>query len=149
MRRNTWIAAIAAAFLSTAALAQMGGPGPFGPGSGSGYGPGMGAMMGGGYGAGGCGMRAEVMDALGLTAEQRASIATILDETSAQRLALMESMHQLRSQALRSGTPDYTAMAAARERMRTAALDSRQRIDAVLTPEQRARLNSGWRGFGR
>lgn len=146
MKRNAWIAAIAAALLSTAAMAQWG-PGP-GNGPGSGYGR-MGAGMQGAPGFGqGCGLRAEALDALGLTADQRTRIAAIQDENHAQRLALMDEMHELRSLAFRSGNPDYAAMAAVRERMFALARQARERIDAVLTAEQRDRLHSGWRGFG-
>ena len=136
MRRNAWIAAIAATVLSTAVLAQMG-PGP------GGYGRMMGPGAGGAYGA--C-MGAGALDALGLTAEQRQQVATIMDESATQRLALMDQMHDLRSNGVRSGNPDYAAMAAARDRMLALARDSRERIDAVLPPEQRARLQSGWHG---
>lgn len=136
MRRNAFIAAIAAAVLSTAALAQMG-PGP------GGYGRMMGSGYGGGYGA--C-AGAGALEALGLTAQQRQQVATIMDESATQRLALMDQMHDLRSQGVRTGTPDYTAMAAARDQMFALARANRDRIDAVLTPEQRARLQSGWHG---
>jgi Spy/CpxP family protein refolding chaperone len=142
MKRNAWIAAIAAAVFSTAALAQMG----------PGYGGGPGRMMGGyggGYGGhGACGMNAGALDALGLTAQQRQQVASIMDESATERLALMDQMHDLRVQGVRNGTPDYAAMAAARDKMATLMRTQRDRIDAVLTPEQRSRLNSGWHGFG-
>jgi protein CpxP len=142
MKRNAWIAAIAAGLLSAAALAQ-GGPGMGG--YGRGMGPGFG---GGGYGA--CDM-AGSLDALGLTIEQRSRVAAIMDESATQRLALMDAMHDLRSQGVRGGNPDYAAMAALREQVFTLRSEQRSRIDAVLTPEQRERLASGWgpgRGFG-
>lgn len=140
MKRNVLIAALAAGLFSAAALAQ------WGPGMG-GYGRGMGPGSG---GYGNC-AQAGALDAVGLTAEQRQQVATIMEESAAQRLALMEGMHNLRSQAVRSGNPDYTAMAALREQMFTLRSEQRSRIDAVLTPEQRDRLHSGWgpgRGFG-
>lgn len=141
MKRNAWIAALAAAVFSTAAVAQMG------PGFG-----GNGRMMGGGYGGpggayGAC-MSAGALDALGLSAQQRQQIAAIMDESATQRLALMDQMHDLRSQGVRTGNPDYAAMAAARDRMHVLMRDSRDRVDAVLAPEQRDRLHSGWHGFG-
>ena len=144
MRRNAWIAAIAAGLFSAASLAQ------WGPGAG-GYGPGMGGMGGMGSGAYGACEQGGALEFLGLTADQRSRIAAIMDESATQRLALMDGMHDLRSQAMRSGTPDYAAMASLRDQMFTVARDRRDRIDAVLTPEQRDRLHSGWgmgRGFG-
>jgi Spy/CpxP family protein refolding chaperone len=144
MRRNAWIAAIAAGLFSAAALAQWG-PGP------GGYGKGMGMGMGGFGGSYGACEQAGALDNLGLTAEQRGRIATIMDESATRRLALMDGMHDQRSQAMRTGNPDYTAMATLRGQMFTLAQERRERIDAVLTPEQRAQLHSGWgpgRGFG-
>lgn len=141
MRRNAWIAAIAAGLFSAAALAQMG-PGPgYGPG---GYGP-MGGPGMGAYGA--CGNQAEMFQSLGLTPQQRQQVATIMEESSARRIALMDEMHTLRAQGVRSGTPDYAALSALREKMATLARDRRDRIDAVLTAEQRDRLRAGPRGF--
>jgi len=104
----------------------------------------MGPGAGGGYGA--CSNQA--LESLGLTAEQRSRIAAIMDESAAQRLALMDQMHDLRAGAMRSGNPDYAAMASLREKMLTQARERRERIDAVLTPEQRSRLGSGWGGMG-
>ncbi len=159
MKRNVLIAAIAATLFSAAAWSQWGPGAGGGPGGGFGFGMGPGMMQrgaggfgpGGGFGAGACGMDPAAMTALGLTAEQRAQIAAIQDEVSDQRLALMESMHQLRSQALRSGEPrtgaNYEAMAQLREQMFELSRATRERIDAVLTPEQREQLRGGWRGF--
>jgi Spy/CpxP family protein refolding chaperone len=104
--------------------------------------------MGGGFGSGNCGLQGAAVDALGLDAGQRERIAAILDDSSARRLALMESMHEVRSQAVRTGNRDYAAMANVRERMLAEARDRQARIDAVLTPDQRARLHGGWGGFG-
>jgi Spy/CpxP family protein refolding chaperone len=146
MRRNALIAAIAAGFFSAAALAWVPGPGGYG-GMGR-MGMGMGGQGGGAYGT--C-MQGGAFEALGLTADQRSQIATIMDESATQRLALMDGMHDQRSQAVRSGNPDYAAMATLREKMLTIARERRDRIDAVLTPEQRSQLPSGWgpgRGFG-
>ena len=142
MRRNAWIAAIAAALVSTATLAQ------WGPGYGGGHGNGMGPGMGGGFGSGSCGLQGPAIDALGLNADQRARIAAILDESSARRLSLMEGMHELRSEAMRTGTWDYATMASMRERMFAESRDRQERIDAVLTPEQRQRWHGSPRGFG-
>jgi Spy/CpxP family protein refolding chaperone len=105
----------------------------------------------GGYGGYGACAQAGALESIGLTAEQRQQVAAIMDETIARRIALMEDMHELRSQAVGSGNADYAAMAAVRERMFALAQERRTRVDAVLTPEQRERLHGGWgpgRGFG-
>ena len=140
MKRNALFAAIAAVVVSTTAWA--------GPGMGMGYGPGMGMGMGGmGMGRGTC--MEENLAALGLTAEQRDKIATIQSETSRKQLALMDSMHELRTKTLRKGEPDgatYAAMADLRKQMATVSREGRERTEAVLTPEQRAQWRPGWRG---
>jgi Spy/CpxP family protein refolding chaperone len=141
MRRNALIAAIAAGLFSAATLAQMGG-----------YGPGMGGMGRAAYGGGAYGtcMQGGAFEALGLTTDQRQQVAAIMEESAGQRLALMDGMQEQRSQALRSGNPDSAAMSALREQMFALAQERRTRIDAVLTPEQRERLHSGFgpgRGF--
>jgi Spy/CpxP family protein refolding chaperone len=150
MKRNVLIAAIAAAVLSTGALAY-GGFGPKGYGSGYGMGPGMmrGGGPGTGMGAGAC-MGAEAMASLNLSAEQRDKIATIQQETSRKQLELMASMHELRNQAFRSAEPgpggSYEAMADLRKQMFELTQQARERVDAVLTPEQRTQWGPGWRG---
>jgi Spy/CpxP family protein refolding chaperone len=137
MRRNTLIAAIAATLVSAAALA---GPG-MGPGMGYGMGGGgMGMGNGGGY----CAQQG--FSALGLDSGQREKIAAIQAELSTRQLALMDSMHKLRSGTFRSGAaPDpatYAAMGDLRQQMLELRADGRTRIEAVLTPDQRAQ----WRG---
>ena len=165
MKRNTLIAAIATTLFSAAALAHGG----FGPGQGPGYGmhghgpgyamgpgPGMGAGMGpgmmrggGGAGPGAC-MDPADMASLGLSAEQREKIAAIQKEVSAKQLSLMGSMQELRNEAFRSGEPrtgkNQEAMADLRKQMFEATREGRTRIDAILTPEQRAQWRPGWRG---
>ena len=121
--------AIAAAALAAAtAWAQPGGYGPgqgMGPGGGMmapGYGMGPG-MMGGGMGPGmmgGMGAGMIFGQGLDLTDEQRARLYRIHEETAAKRWALMEQMHE-------------------------ASLEARKRMEAVLTDEQRQKLEQRWR----
>ena len=137
MKRNVLIAAIAAAVVSAASWA--------GPGMGFGPGPGMGQ----GYGMGGGFCMEQGMAALGLTSEQRDQIAAIQAEVSAKRLELMDSMRALRTQAFRNGGADatrYQAMADLRQQMFDVSSEGRSRIEAVLTPEQRAQWRPAWRG---
>jgi Spy/CpxP family protein refolding chaperone len=145
----------------------MGGGGPgygqgYGPGSGPSYGMGPG-MMGGGYGPGmmgGYGMGpGMMMGGYGyipdLTSEQRAKIGEIQKEFAQTHWALMGAMHSQggpMSQAF-SGEFDaktarqaYEAMAAAQKQMFESALQMRQRIDAILTKEQREQARRNWRG---
>lgn len=118
-----------------------GGPG-MGPGM-MGYGPGPGMMGWGGYGYGYFGIP-------DLTAEQRAQLAQIQEETQRKQWALMQSMHELAWQqrdAYRGGTLNeeaarqhYEAMAKLRKQMFENGLEARKRMEGVLTPEQRDRL---------
>ena len=76
-------------------------------------------------------------------------VAAIHAEVSARRLELMESMRELRTQAFRDGGADatrYEAMAGLRQQMFDVSRDGRSRIEAVLTPEQRAQWRPAWRG---
>lgn len=135
MKRNALIAAVAAIVVSAASWA---GPGMgFGMGGGMGYGPGAGQCM-------------QGMEVLGLTAEQRDRIAAIESEVAPQRLALMSSMRDLRTQAFRSGKPadaaTYAAMDELRQQMFDLTQDARSRVEAILTPEQRAQWRPGRRG---
>jgi Spy/CpxP family protein refolding chaperone len=134
MKRNALFAAIAAIAVSAASWA--------GPGMGYGMGGGM------GYGPGGAHCM-QGMEVLGLTAEQRDKIAAIEAEAAPQRLALMASMRELRTQAFRSGQPadpSYAAMEELRRQMFDLNQETRARVDAVLTPEQRSQWRPGWRG---
>ena len=145
MKRNVLIAAIAATMVSIAAWA---GPG-MGMGGGMGYG--MGGGM--GYGMGGGHCMEQGLNALNLTAEQRDKIATIQSELSTKQFALMGSMHELRAKSFRSGkAPDsatYAAMGDLRKQMFDLHASGRDRIEAVLTPEQRTQWRAGgWRGPG-
>ena len=140
---------------------MMGGYGPggygMGPGMMRGYGPGgygMGPGMMGGYGPGGYGPGA--YSPLKLSDEQRGKIADVQDETWRKQWALMRSMHELqfRSEgAEASGKSDdaearklYQASADLHKQMFENSLESRKRIDAVLTKEQREQQRRGWRG---
>jgi Spy/CpxP family protein refolding chaperone len=126
MKRNALIAAVAAIVVSAAAWA----------------GPGMGYGMGGGMGPGpGGGHCMQGMEVLGLTVEQRDKLAAIESEVAPQRLALMGSMRDLRTQGA-----SYSAMEELRRQMFDLNQETRARVDAVLTPEQRAQWRPGWRG---
>lgn len=118
------------------------GPGPmmggYGPGMMGGYGPGM---MGGGYGYG------RLPD---LTPDQRSRIATIQRDFRARQWPLMQQMHELMwgdgtatdEQAQRR---DYDKLAALQKQMFENMLESRKRMDEVLTPQQRDEMRRGWR----
>lgn len=134
MKRKSILLAIAAALLAGSAWGQIGGGhmgGPFGPGIGrgamGGFGnaAGMGAWM---MGQGG-------YEWLGLTAEQRSRIAAIEERLWRTEWELMARMQDL------FDSRDYERMAALRRQMIEAAGDAREEIEALLTPEQLARLN--------
>jgi Spy/CpxP family protein refolding chaperone len=123
------------------------GPGGYGMGAGMmyGYGPGygMGPGMMWGYGPGG-------YYGLKLSDEQRRMIADIQQEQWKKQWALMSAMHELRFKqfgAEESGKSteadarkNYQAFADLRKQMFENSLDTRKRIDAVLTKEQREEL---------
>jgi Spy/CpxP family protein refolding chaperone len=170
--KRTLIAATAVA-LAVAASAFAppglgGGSGPgygMGPGMMGGYGMGPGMM--GGYGMGpgmmgGYGMGPGMMGGFGglygldLTEEQRTKISEIRRELFGKHWALMGTMHQQGGpleEAFASGKFDekaarktFDAMSEARKQMFESSLQAYKRIDALLTPEQRKQLQSGWRG---
>jgi Spy/CpxP family protein refolding chaperone len=122
---------------------------------GGGYGPGPG-MMGGGWGPGaygmGPGMRGGYGGAfagLNLSAEQRKQVADIQETTSKAMWQLMGTMRDQRY-AMNGAADDaaarkaYDAMAATRQAMFELRLQARNKIDAVLTAEQRDQLRRGW-----
>lgn len=138
--------------------------GGYGPGMMRGYGPGAGygpGMMGGGYGAGmmgggygpgmmggfGLGFGHGLQRALGLRDDQRAKLDAIDDELAAKRLDIARRMRGQAAamrEAISAEPRDRAAMEAAfarmnalRQEMFTAQLDARDKVDAVLTPEQR------------
>jgi Spy/CpxP family protein refolding chaperone len=140
---------------------MMGGYGGYGPGYGmgpgmmggyGGYGPGygMGPGMMGGYGGYGYGYGPD------LSAEQRAKIAEIQQGAFRKQWELMDKMHEEGGpmyQAFGSGAFDekaarkaYQQMAEAQKEMFELSLETRKKIDAVLTPEQRQQMSRGWRG---
>ena len=134
------------------------GPGMMG-GYGGGYGTGPGMMGGyGGYGMGpgmmgGCGGYGYGGDALKLTDAQRGKIAKIQEEAAQQRWALMGKMHEQgfkMRELYASGKLDdaamrqaYDTMAAMRKSMFENGLETRKKIEAVLTKEQREQLRGG------
>lgn len=134
---------------------MMGGYGPgagMGPGMMDGYGPGagMGPGMMGGYGGYGYG--------LDLSDEQRAKIGEAQQEFAQKQWELMGKVHQQGSpmyHAFGSGLVDekaarkaYETMADAHKQMFELSLQTRKKIDAVLTPEQREQMGRGARGRG-
>jgi Spy/CpxP family protein refolding chaperone len=129
----------------------MGGPGMmggYGRGYGRGYGMGSGMMGGPGMMGGGA------LFALDLTEAQRKEVLAIQDETRKKNWTAMGAMHdemaKLRD-ALWSGERDRAKIAAANRRMfelRQQMLDNRldaaERIEKVLTPQQRESLLRRW-----
>ena len=117
--------------------------------------PMMGGMMGQGMGPGMMG-GAGPYAALGLSSEQRSKIAEIQQDLWRKQWDLMGKMHEERfhMHQLTSGaeTDDgavrkaYQVMADSHKQMFEAMLDTRKRIDAVLTKEQREKLSGGGRG---
>jgi Spy/CpxP family protein refolding chaperone len=152
MKHSIRIAATAAALL-LAACSQTGtdtGAGvPFGPGYAmmAGYGmmgPRSGMMMGPGYGMmGGWGGWGSLP--ADLTQDQRRRIGELQREQRSRQWPLMQQMHELMwadggafdEQAQRR---DYERIAALQKQMFENMLESRRRVDAVLTPEQREEL---------
>jgi Spy/CpxP family protein refolding chaperone len=148
---------------------MMGGYGPGGYGMGPGYGRGYGSgggygmgpgMMGGygrgygyGMGPGGCGGYGGGWGALKLSDEQRTKIDKILEDSARQRWELMGKMHEQgwkMRELYASGKADdaalkqaYDTMSAMRKSMFENNLETRKKIDAVLTKEQREQLRGG------
>ncbi len=180
MRTRFAIAALAAAALSTLAAAQMG-PGMghgmmggqgMGPGAGpqdcpmmgQGMGPGMGgrAMMHGRGGMhGGPGMMGDAMgqgpglaalEALDLTAEQRAKVTEIRRDLQRRNHALMGSLREIRWKGqdlakapkldVEASRKLYDEGAAVRKQMFESRLEARAKAEAVLTKEQLEQLRS-------
>lgn len=145
---------------------MMGGPGAgprggYGPwqgmgggmmgGCGYGAGMGFGGMMGGGMMGGGMmGVAGPALAALGLDEAQRNEVVKIGDELRKKRWAvagqMQDEMAKIRDAAW-SGKRDRAAILAAHKRMSElgqqqleSSLDAAERIDKVLTPEQRQQL---------
>ena len=148
------------------AMMGPGGPMMGGPGAGprGGYGPwqgmGGGMMGGGGHGGGGrgvgvmgggmLGVAGPALAALGLDEAQRNEVVKIGDELRKKRWAvagqMQDEMAKIRDAAW-SGKRDRAAILAAHKRMSElgqqqleSSLDAAERIDKVLTPEQRQQL---------
>ena len=167
--KSTWMVVAAGLLIASAAAAQPYGMGPgmmgaygggYGPGPGmmggygAGYGPGSGMM--GGYGPNGSGPAmmwggaGHPFAGLDLSPDQRKQIEQIEEETGRAQWQLMGAMHEqgFRMHGLFGpGSLDEAAARKAFDRMTETqkamfnlALEARKRIDAVLTPEQRARL---------
>ena len=149
---------IAAGFAALFAASVWAQSGPMGPGMmggygyGYGYGYGMGPGMMGGYGPG-YGMHSGWgLAALNLSDAQQAKISEIQREVSRKQWEIMGRVHEQQyrlQEQLDSGKADdvaarkaYAAMSDAHKQMFENQLDARKRIDAVLTPEQRAQLRS-------
>ena len=163
--RNAMVAVVASLGLA-AAMPQASAGDPYdnpgygpgygmGPGYGRGYGrgSGMGPGMMGGYGPGGCGGYGYGWEHLKLTDEQRAKIDKILQDSAHQRWELMGKMHEQgwkMRELYASGKADdgalkqaYDTMSAMRKSMFENNLETRKKIDAVLTKEQREQLRGG------
>lgn len=124
---------------------MMGGYGPgYGPGHGPGWGMGQGMM---GFGAG------RAMWLPDLTEKQRGELAKIQDETRRKQWEIAGKMHDemaaVRDATAAPGKRDRAAALAAFDRMTALrrqrleiALDTADRVDQVLTPEQREKLRN-------
>jgi Spy/CpxP family protein refolding chaperone len=155
------VSAFALALASAPAEAQMGpGYGMMGPGGGPGYGmmgPGYGVPGSGGgyaYGYGMHGMGPGMWGGTGylpanLSAEQRTKIADIQRDVRKRQWPLMQQMHELmwNDGTAESGVldeqaqrRDYERVAALQKQMFETMLESRKRIEAVLTPQQREEM---------
>jgi Spy/CpxP family protein refolding chaperone len=157
MKRTLITAALLSAFIAIPAAAHPG----YGMGGGM-MGGGMmgGGMMGGGMGGSrgmmggpGAGMAGDCHSggyaALDLTSEQRAKLQDIERDLWRKQRELMGRMHQQDSHMhdmYAAGVDEararkaFDAMTAAHKEMFEASLDARKRIDAVLTEEQRKRM---------
>jgi Spy/CpxP family protein refolding chaperone len=161
--KRAMLAAVAGLVLAGGAWAQSMGPGMmgggYGPGGYGGYGQGYGMMHGGGYGMGGYGMGPGMMGGygyeayanLGLSAEQRKKITDIQRDASKAMWQLMGTMHEqgypmhgmfgpgpLDEAAARKA---YQTMTETHKAMFELQLESRKRVEAVLTKEQRDKLS--------
>ena len=111
-----------------------------------------GGMMGQGMGPGG------MLEGLSLSDEQQSKVQGIHDETHQKHWDLMGKMMQEGNKmrdALAAARTDRAAAEAAfkrmnelREQMFAARLDAHAKLDAVLAPEQRAKLRQRMRGGG-
>lgn len=132
--------------------------GGYGPGYGQGYGPGQGPGWGMGPGMMGFGA-GRAMWLPDLTDKQRGELAKIQDETRRKQWEIAGKMHDemaaVRDAMAAPGKRDRAAALAAFDRMSAlrrqrleTALDTADRVDQVLTPEQREKLRR-WGPWGR
>jgi len=159
MKRTSMGIGLAAGLLVAGlAAAQPHGMGPGMMGGydyGAGYGMGPGFMAGpGGYGMGpgmmGGGGRGGAYAGLDLTADQRQKIADIQRATEKAQWQLMGTMHEQGYAMHGSGAAgaldeaaarkSFDAMTETRKAMFELQLDTRKKIDAVLTPQQREQI---------
>ena len=148
---------------------MMGGYGPgygMGPGMmGGGYGPGYGmgpGMMGGGYGPG-YGMGPGMMSwrnyrDLDLSADQKAKITQIRRDMRTKQWALMgeildaqdnlQDLYDVDKQDAAAINQQYKEIEDLRRQMVDNAVDAHNRINAILTKEQREKSRESGRGFG-
>lgn len=172
MKKSTLMALVTCLALTTSAYAQPAGGAGGGQGMGPGMMGGYGMGMMGGYGMGpgmmgGYGMGPGMMGGYGmgpgmmggptqfipdLTNEQRNKIAEIQKEFRQKQWALMEKMHEdaqpdplyrdgkLDEQAARKA---YETTANLHKQMFENSLEAQKRIDALLTPQQREKLQRG------
>lgn len=155
--KRIWLAAAAAAavILGTASVWPQGGEmGGFGPGYGMGGMMGQGmmgqGMMGQGMGPGMMGPGPGAMWGIDLSSEQREKIAAIRRDAMRAQWDAMSKLHERGGpmyQAYASGEFDeqaarkaYDAMAQAHRQMFESNLETRKRIESVLTDEQRKKL---------
>jgi Spy/CpxP family protein refolding chaperone len=154
--RTTLSVTAAGLLLAGAALAQSYGMGPnmmggHNDGHGSGYGMGPGMM--GGYGMGQGSMRGSPNGALAslkLSADQRKKIADIRSTSSKAMWQLMGTMHEQDGHMQGMYGPggmdeagarkSFQTMTETRQAMFDLQLDTRKKIDSVLTKEQREQL---------
>ena len=135
----------------------MGPGGGYGPGWGRGYGYGMGPGMMGGYGPGGCGGYGSGWEGVKLSDAQRGQIDKILEDSARQRWELMGKMREQgwkMHELYASGKADdaalkqaYDTMSAMRKSMFENNLETRKKIDSVLTKEQREQLRQRGRDW--
>ncbi len=153
--KHAFVSVLAGAALAASAVAQpYGGPGMMGGyGGGYGMGPGMMGGHGGGYGMGPGMMGGQGLDTyagLKLSAEQQKTISAVQQETSKAMWQRMGTMHEQGYHMHGMFSPGPFDEAAARKAFQTMQdtqkamfelqLAAHQKIDAVLTKEQREQL---------
>jgi Spy/CpxP family protein refolding chaperone len=134
-------------------MGGYGARGEYGPG----YHRGRGAMMGGGYGRGMgmMGLGVGALAGLDLSDSQRKQVLAIEDEVRKANWATMGAMHdemaKLRNTSLLGETRDRAAITASnkrmfelRQQMLDRSLDAADKIEKILTPQQREQLKKNW-----